>query len=359
MKSKDLIQKEALDVLLPVHRGGAAIATGGGKTLLGLLHMNANYNEFAKFLVTAPKLAVFTEWKNQAKEHGLAHLLPHITFTTYLSLTEQELDYDVVYLDECHSLLFTHEPWLTAYSGKILGLTGTKPKYATSEKGKMVAKFCPILYVYTTDEAVDDKILNDYRIIIHRLKLDTAKTMKVEKKGKIWYASERSTYNYWTNRIDNASSKKEQQIMRVMRMKEMMNFPSKRILAEKLLNSITEKVILFANTQEQADSFGIPSYHSKNPESEDNLEMFRKSEITRLAAVLQLNEGVNIPQLKQGIIMHAYGNERKAAQRIGRLLRLNPKDTSTTHILCYEDTIDEQWVIAALENFDQSKITWV
>ena len=92
MKSKDLIQKEALDVLLPVHRGGAAIATGGGKTLLGLLHMNANYNEFAKFLVTAPKLAVFTEWKNQAKEHGLAHLLPHITFTTYLSLTEQELE---------------------------------------------------------------------------------------------------------------------------------------------------------------------------------------------------------------------------------------------------------------------------
>ena len=73
---------------------------------------------------------------------------------------------------------------------------------------------------------------------------------------------------------------------------------------------------------------------------------------------MQLNEGVNIPELKQGIIMHAYGNERKSAQRIGRLLRLNPDDTAIVHILCYMDTIDEAWVKEALEGYDPSKITW-
>jgi superfamily II DNA or RNA helicase len=67
---------------------------------------------------------------------------------------------------------------------------------------------------------------------------------------------------------------------------------------------------------------------------------------------------VNIPDLKQGIIMHAYGNERKSSQRIGRLLRLNPDDTAIVHILCYVDTVDEKWVRDALENFDQSKIMW-
>jgi superfamily II DNA or RNA helicase len=71
-----------------------------------------------------------------------------------------------------------------------------------------------------------------------------------------------------------------------------------------------------------------------------------------------LNEGVNIPNLKQGIIMHAYGNERKAAQRIGRLLRLNPDDKAIVHILCYMDTVDEKWVKDALEGFDQTKIMW-
>jgi superfamily II DNA or RNA helicase len=73
---------------------------------------------------------------------------------------------------------------------------------------------------------------------------------------------------------------------------------------------------------------------------------------------MQLNEGVNIANLKQGIIMHSYGNERKASQRIGRLLRLNPNDKAIVHILCYVGTVDEKWCKEALEGFDQSKILW-
>ena len=86
--------------------------------------------------------------------------------------------------------------------------------------------------------------------------------------------------------------------------------------------------------------------------------MFKEGTITKLSTVLQLNEGVNIPNLRQGIIMHAYGNERKAAQRIGRLLRLNPNEKAIVHILCYKDTVDEKWVKEAVEGFDQDKIVW-
>ena len=86
--------------------------------------------------------------------------------------------------------------------------------------------------------------------------------------------------------------------------------------------------------------------------------MFKLGKVKKLSTVLQLNEGINIPDLKQGIIMHAYGNERKASQRIGRLLRLNPDDKAIVHILCYKDTVDEKWVKDALEGFDQTKIVW-
>ena len=95
-----------------------------------------------------------------------------------------------------------------------------------------------------------------------------------------------------------------------------------------------------------------------NPKSEENLEMFKAGTIDKLSTVMQLNEGVNIANLKQGIIMHAYGNERKASQRIGRLLRLNPNDKAVVHILCYMGTVDEKWCKEALEGFDQSKILW-
>jgi superfamily II DNA or RNA helicase len=56
--------------------------------------------------------------------------------------------------------------------------------------------------------------------------------------------------------------------------------------------------------------------------------------------------------------MHAYGNNRKSAQRIGRLLRLSPDQTATCHILCYKDTQDEKWVSNALKDFDQNKIEY-
>ena len=87
-----------------------------------------------------------------------------------------------------------------------------------------------------------------------------------------------------------------------------------------------------------------------------NCEKCKNNKINKLSCVLQLSEGVNIPKLKTGVILHAYGNERKSSQRIARMLRLNPDDVSTIHILCYRNTVDEFWVKSALQDFDETKI---
>jgi superfamily II DNA or RNA helicase len=137
-----------------------------------------------------------------------------------------------------------------------------------------------------------------------------------------------------------------------------MEFNTKEVYTKKLLDDIEDKCIVFANTQNQAERICRHSYHSKNEDSEDNLNKFKKGDITKLSCVLQLNEGVNIPELRAGIIMHAYGNERKSNQRIGRLLRLNPEDTAIIHILCYKNTVDESWVKSALKDLDSSKIKY-
>lgn len=358
MKSKDDIQDLALEAIADKKRCSVGVSMGVGKTLIGLKHMAANYTDYSKFLVVAPKKSIFKSWQEDAVKFKLEYLLDHITFTTYISLGKQSPDFDVVYLDECHSLLYSHEPWLTGYNNKILGLTGTPPKVQNSEKGEMVSQFCPVIYKYVVDSAVDDKILNDYLIVLHPVDLDKKKTLKVERNGKVWFTSEDASYDYWTGRLENARSAKEQHITRIMRMKALMGFPSKEREAAKLFRSIEEKCILFANTHDQADKLCSHSYHSSNPNSEHNLDKFKSGEINKLSAVLQLNEGVNIPELKEGIILHAYGNERKSSQRIGRMLRLNPEEQSTVHILYYRNTIDEIWVRKALEDFDRDKIIW-
>jgi superfamily II DNA or RNA helicase len=145
---------------------------------------------------------------------------------------------------------------------------------------------------------------------------------------------------------------------RVMRMKAMQEYVTKEKYTSLLAGSIKSKCIIFANTQDQADKLCKHSYHSNNSESDANLELFKSGQIDKLSCVLQLSEGVNIPELEQGIIMHSYGNERKSSQRIGRLLRLNPDQTAIVHILCYVNTVDEKWVKDALSGFDQSKIEW-
>ena len=141
-------------------------------------------------------------------------------------------------------------------------------------------------------------------------------------------------------------------------MRALMDYTSKESYVKSMIQNMSGKCIVFANTQKQADRICKHSYHSQNPKSEENLELFSDGRIDKLSCVLQLSEGVTIPNLKQGIIMHAYGNERKTAQRIGRLLRLNPSETATCHILCYKNTQDERWIENALKSFDSSKVNY-
>lgn len=361
MKNRTIIQEEALKAIEGKRKAGLGISMGVGKTLIGLMYLdNIHVNcMFKKYLIVAPKISIYDSWKDECVKHGFAHLLPYLEFTTYRSLQKASKDYDIVILDECHSLKFSHDYWLATFPGRILGLTGTPPRYKASEKGRMVSLYCPILYTYIMDSAVDDKILNDYKIVVHVLPLSSERNMKVKKKdGSYFMNSEQKSYEYWSDQLKRIMSPKEVQIKRIMRMKALMGFPTKEKYAKELLDMIHDKCIVFCNTTEQADWICKNSYHSKNQDSNDNLDEFKNGSITKLSCVQQLNEGVNIPNLKAGIILHSYSNERQSSQRIGRLLRLNPKDKSTIHILAYKDTVDMDWISEALKDIDSEKIVY-
>ena len=356
--SRDDVQDKALDLLSKHHRCGLNMSMGVGKTRVALQHIKKNLNQFSSFLVVAPKKTIFQSWKDECKIMNAEHLLDHIEFTTYLSLNKKNPnDYDTVYLDECHSLLWSHKDFLDVYEGPIVGMTGTPP--ISGEKELLVNEFCPIVYNFEVDDATDSNILNDYRIIVHMLELSNNKGVsKKNKDGRVWYTGEVDDYAYQTNRINDAPTPRSKQLASIMRMKSMMEYPSKEKYTKRLIKVIDNKCIVFANTQAQADRMCNHSYHSKNKSSEENLELFSNGNINLLSCVLQLSEGVSIPGLKSGIIMHSYGNERKTAQRIGRLLRLNPNETAICHILCYKNTQDEKWVEKALASFSQDKIKY-
>jgi superfamily II DNA or RNA helicase len=370
---KQALQDQVLAVLKGRQLAGAAVAMGVGKTLIGLRDMARllTGDQLAglatkPFLVVAPTQAILDSWPQEAQKFGLAHLLDQIDFTTYRSLSKMLGNgrYHKLYLDECHALKDSHEPGLRAHAARkksILGLTGTPPAQPNSEKGRLVATYCPILVDYTTDEAVLAGLLNDYRLVVHRLPLSSVRDYQITfKSGSQFTTSERENYHYWTTRLANADRDQlPVETLRILRMQALMNYPSKGRYMTHLASQLSEKVLLFTCNQLQAEQQAAHTYHSKNKHSEANLAKFNAGEIQRLACVAQLSEGINIPNLQTGIIWHAFGNERKAAQRIGRLLRLNPDQTATVHLLMYQDTIDEHWVAQALDAFDPAKISYV
>ena len=360
MSNREKVQQEALEKTLSHKRCGLGISMGVGKTRIAIQHFQKNYNSFIRALVVIPKLSVKDAWLDELEKMELTALESHFTFTTYLSLHKQDpKEYDIVYLDECHSLLESHQEFLDQFNGKILGLTGTPPVKKSSVKYKMVNKYCPIIFKFSVDEATDSNILNDYKIIIHQLELSKLLDLKKKNKnGGHWYTSEAKDYEYLSRRCREAMSAKQQQMSAIMRMRGLMEYQTKEKYLKGILANISSKCIVFANTQAQADRVCKHSYHSGNPKSEENLELFSDGRINKLSCVLQLSEGISIPNLRQGIIMHAYGNNRKSAQRIGRLLRLSPDQQAVCHILCYKGTQDEKWVENALETFDQSKIQY-
>jgi superfamily II DNA or RNA helicase len=340
--SREGIQEIALEITLGHKRCGLGISMGVGKTRIALQHLIKNYHPVCKYLVVVPKNAVIDSWNDEMEK-----------------MADQFKDLSDEYLDECHNLLFSHEEFLKNYNGKILGLTGTPPVNKGSEKYSMVHKYCPIVYKFSVDDATDSKILNDYKIVIHQLELSKLPTLqKKNKSGGVWYTSEFKDYGYLNRRCQEAMSGKQQQMAAIMRMRGLMEYTTKEEYLKGILKNISSKCIIFANTHKQADRVCKHSYHSGNPKSEENLELFSDGRIDKLSSVLQLSEGISIPNLRQGIIMHAYGNNRKSAQRIGRLLRLSPDQTATCHILCYKDTQDEKWVSNALKDFDQNKIEY-
>lgn len=352
MNQKDVIQKECLAAIGSKRLAGAVLGTGAGKTLLGLKHMVRQYHDTAMFLVVAPKVSIHNEWLMQAREHGLEYLIPHITFTTYLSLHKQPNSFDVVYFDECHNAKLKHAEWMKWCKGILIGLTGTYPKYKASESYKVCSHYFPVVYTYTIADGIADNMLNDYKIYVHLLDLSKNKTFRTSR-GAL--TSEANSYAMWCKVVDNAPPHQEM-IKRVMRMKAIQSYTTKVKYAKKLLNMQTEKTLVFTDYTDQADSICDHVYHSKEKKSKENLDLFRSGKISRLASVLQIAEGANIPNLKVGIIMHAYANEKKLAQKIGRFLRLNPNQTSIIHVLCYNNTVDLQWCKRSLRDFDKKKV---
>ena len=344
MNLREQVQKESVEKLLRYESGTANVAMRLGKTFIGLKIAS----NFKQVLVSYPIDGIKKGWVSDAEEFGFD--ISNITFTTHLSLTKHDLSqFDCIILDELHDVSINNWNYIASSSWhKLYGLTATPPN--RGEKKQYLNLYCPIRYTKSMDETTG--ITNkDYEIIVHLIEPSEKKDIKL-KSGKFW--SEKAQIDFYESKYQSTKNFS----MMLMLIRAIQNSKTKFEYFKKLASTIN-RGLLFVETIEQCDNLSYPSVHSKNPESEYNLEQFKNGQIPILSSIGKLKAGITFKNLNTCIILHCYSSNNKAIQKIGRALNYVEGEKAIIHIICLNNTIDAQWVQKGLADLDQSKIKWI
>jgi len=313
----------------------------------------------------------FKVWKQHSYFKKSVELVTYQTAYKWKK-EDRNLDDYFIIADECDFAADTDElsKFFYEYSNcRILGLTG----FITESKRAWFDKHLPVFTELTANDAQESGILNNIHFVFVQYELSQdPKSHKIEylKHGKrtSFTQSESNAYDYINKKCQieiGKSAKIHQDFMQGMLTNEEYNKATKnaeyavrRLTQERsdlLLNSVSartaakglikhvretqpdSKIIVFSKRTDQ--SLAIcghnHTYNGKIPKKirENTFLDFCQGKIDLLGVCDKVDRGVNINRLNVGILETFFGNDTKAAQRLGRLMRLRPDEVATVYIL--------------------------
>lgn len=323
-----------------------------------------------------------TGWLDEVKlwygDEGIQMWHACVKAVCYISMHKQQGGYyDLVILDEAHHLTTLSASFFKAnVVMATLGLTATYPDQKEVFKYALLNELAPVCFTYPLEQGVEDGLVSDFEITVIQSELDDVyKIIQAGTKAKPYMTTEKKHYEYLSNSLKRkfaeqgagignpAAVAKAIQFMTLRRARFIYDLPSKTKLAKAvILAEITPhanlRSLIFCGSIKQCEELcGTHVYHSKTKDNE--LKRFLSEEIRTLGCVNALNEGINIPNLDQSIIVQASSNPREMTQRVGRNVRWREGHVAKIFILCVLGTQDESWVKNALASFSTERIKYV
>lgn len=391
--------------------GTLAGATGFGKTKPAIDEMMKQWRVYKADLIKesegwmfmfplrAPSifLAVPTEklrdegWPDEVRfwygDEGMEMWNTCVEAQCYISLHKiRNKHFSLVIMDEIHNItilsnLFFKQNTYTA----VMGLTATVPDAKRDpDKHLIIQSIAPVVFVYTLDQGVEDGTVADFRINVVYATLDAVtRNITAGTKAKPFLTTEKGQYEYLTTKIDKMFVQQGQlkqsiqqpfadpslskdldkletriQFDLLARTRFIYNLPSKTRLAARMMKQLVpnKRTIIFCGSIAQSKILcGDEVYNSKE-NTDSKFEKFKAGEGQFLGVVNAANEGHNIANLDQALIVQVNSNERHLVQRIGRAVRAREGHVADIWIICVRGTVDEKWVEKALTNFNKDKI---
>jgi superfamily II DNA or RNA helicase len=363
--TKDDIQQQAVDYsklhnfLLLQH------STGIGKSLSTIKIIEEHGGEW--YIVIA-ELLHKQNWIDEFKKHNKEHLLKHIKFFCYASLHKYTKGVNYI-LDEAHHTYSDKRYILLAKlkANRIIFLSATLTK---SQIEKTIALF-PKLFIYkfSLSKAIEENILPEPKIYLIECKLD--ELSKIHKyqfsKDKHIMCTEREYYNRLSERIEFLKSRFYQSRFEAHKVqwlsagnnRKKFLAKCKTRYARQLLRKLGDKrLICFTNSIEQSEtlSMGSGAIHSKMGKevNEQSIISFNQGNIDRLFVVGMLREGVNLNNIKAGVIVQLDNQEKSLLQMTGRSLRSIAPEM---FVLYVSNTQDETYVTTSFESINKDLVT--
>ncbi|MCI4409767.1 MAG: DEAD/DEAH box helicase [Thermofilum sp.] len=360
-------QIQAIETWKRTRRGVVVMPTGTGKTYVALriIFDALASNPKTHVAVIVPLIELAQQWKKRMREFGLYATLYYgeekrisrvtifVLNSAYLNMRLLRL-FDIIIIDEIHHLRgenfqkIIHE----IRDKDVLGLT------ATPELGSL-QHFIPIIFRMSYNEAREKGAIVDIDVVpIH---VD----MTPEEKSKYLEIEEKmENIAKLIEKLRNSDDKEDKaeleelelryRILADKRKRLMSRIEEKRRRVVEIAKSHEgEKIIVFTESIESAETIknelvsnGVKAetYHSQKPDTVRRriLATWGKA-FSVLVTVRALDEGIDVPEVRIGIVVASGTSTRQITQRLGRILRPAPgKEKATLYVLVARNTYESE-----------------
>jgi superfamily II DNA or RNA helicase len=357
--------------------------TGSGKSIAAMYCVQ---EKKVRTIIVVPTIALMHQWREEISQHFELDLdeigwigdgrkdTKEITVAVVNSVRNMDLSqFDMIVLDEAHRYgsFENIRPIMQNEFKYKLGLTATLKRSDGQEK-ELEKLIGPIVYEYTTEDAVKQGVLSKFEIINVGIDLLPSEYDKYDRHTKTIDAN--SFAGMYQAVYDQGHQKWHEAVAAVRatawRKAIISNAKNKMsALVDIVKENKNKKIIIFNETIKMAElerkllkkeGFESEIYHSKK-KNQEAIEKFRTGEVKILVSVKSLNEGLDVKDVDVGIRVAGTNQDRDTIQRLGRGLRVvEGKDSAKYYQIYCKDTI-EKWQITKNTNTIRSaaeKVTW-
>ena len=357
--TKNEIQRIIIDKIKnSLFRGIVLASVRSGKTriLLTAIRELSDNDLDTTILVSTPQVDIMHSWREECEK---LNYYPNIQYCNFKSLHKiEDNKYNYVVFDESHAIPLVNilpiVSKIVKNNDKVILASGTY-----SEDTLLNLKFSTGLQQivnYTTDNAINDGIVNNFKVEVHLFELDNVKSVQFGGLKK-WYSTDYKECQRYSKKIKNLVDK-EKMIVGLFRMKMINSCQSLiRVVQQWIKDNSDKRFILFTGDEKVGINYNIPMFNSKS-KNNDVLKDFQEYRCNSLCLIKKGGTGVTYEGLNTILITDINSNSETLEQRCGRSLLFEEDKESVIHIFCSTEEFQINWLNKSLKSINPDKINY-